>query len=292
VQTSIVEEFALDAVHEFLVGEFLLLVVDHGELVCLKLVLLELHGLRDEVGQLDDLSALGIVFDGLLAHFRKLVDGLVVDLCEQLLGTQRLVANLFDALEVLGQFALVLAEIDLHLLDQLVEEHLHNGEIILELLHDLVPDVVVDEEFVLVLSEGLAVDLALLQPDVALVGYHALPLRQHQDEDLSLVQRDVEFVHREAVVDLEGEMVQKDRFVSLEQEPVLDLTDHIFLPLSLLVLLRNRLVYVLLLALVGISRLHHRYLLIVVVGQFDLLDDLLVLEVNRVHLGRHVQLVL
>jgi len=136
-----------------------------------------------------------------------------------------------------GELALVLGEIGLDLLDQFVEEHLHNREVVLELLHNLVADAVVDEQFVLVLSEGLAVDLALLQPDVALVGDHALPLGEHEDEDLGLVERDAEFVHSEAVVDLEGEVVQEDGLVALEQEPVFDLADDLLLALGLLVLL-------------------------------------------------------
>lgn len=39
--------------------------------------------------------------------------------------------------------------------------------------------------------------------------------------------------------------------------------------------------------------MHHRDLLIVdVIGQLQLLNDLLVLEIDLVHLGRHIQLVL
>ena len=106
------------------------------------------------------------------------------------------------------------------------------------------------------------------------------------------MQRDAQFVHREAVVDFQREVVQEDRLVALEQEPVFYFADHLLLAFRLLVLLRYRFVYVLLLALVGFAGLHNRNLLLVVVGQLDLLDDLLVLEVDRVHLGRHVQLVL
>lgn len=64
---------------------------------------------------------------------------------------------------------------------------------------------------------------------------------------------DVEFLHGEAVVDLQGKVVQEDGFVTLEQEPVFDLTNDILLAFGLLVLLGNRLVYVLLFGLVGIS---------------------------------------
>ena len=104
---------------------------------------------------------------------------------------------------------------------------------------------------------------------------------------------DAEFFHGEAVVDLEGEVVEEDGLVTLEEEPVLDLADDVLLALRFLVLLRDGLVDVLLLGLVGIARVHHRDLLVVdVVGQLQLLDHLLVLEVNLVHLGRHVQLVL
>lgn len=52
-------------------------------------------------------------------------------------------------------------------------------------------------------------------------------------------------------------MVQEDSFVPFEEEPVFDFTDYIFLALCLLVLLRYRLVYVLLFALIGIPRLHN-----------------------------------
>lgn len=145
----------------------------------------------------------------------------------------------------------------------------------------------------MVVSEGLAVDLALLQPDVALVGDHALPLGEDEDEDFGAVEGDVELLHGEAVVDLEGEVVEEDGLVALEEEPVLDLADDVLLALRLLVLLGNRFVDVLLLGLVGVARVHYRDLLVIdVVRQFQLLDKLLVLEVDLVHLSRHVQLVL
>jgi len=76
---------------------------------------------------------------------------------------------------MLREFSLVLAKIDLHFFDQLIKEHLHYSKIILKFLHDLVSNVVVDEKFVLFLGEGFTVDFALLETDVALVGYHALP---------------------------------------------------------------------------------------------------------------------
>lgn len=67
---------------------------------------------------------------------------------------------------------------------------------------------------------------------------------------------DVEFVHREAVVDLEGKMIEKDCFVSFEQKPVFDLTDDVLLTLGLLILLSDGFVYVLFFALVGVPGLH------------------------------------
>lgn len=79
--------FALDAVHKFLIGKFLLLVVDHRELVCLKLVFLEFQRFTHKISQLDDFPTFGIVFDGLLAHICKFINCFVVDLCEELLGT-------------------------------------------------------------------------------------------------------------------------------------------------------------------------------------------------------------
>lgn len=158
---------------------------------------------------------------------------------KELLGAQGLVAYLFDALEVLGQLAFVFTKIDLYLFDKFVEEHLHNCEVIFELFHYLVPDIIVDEKFVLIFSKGLAINFAFLEPDVALVGDHALPLRQHKDKDLSLMQRDVEFVHGEAVVDFEGKVVQEDGFVPFEQEPVFDLANGLLFALGLLVLLSD-----------------------------------------------------
>ena len=124
-------------------------------------------------------------------------------MCEEVLGTQALVAYLFDTFEVLGQLSLVLTQVVLYLFDQLVKEHFHNGKVIFELLHDLIPDVVIDKQLVLLLSKGLTVDLALLQSDVALVCDHALPLRQHQNEYLRLVQRNAQLLHRKAIVDLQ-----------------------------------------------------------------------------------------
>lgn len=50
---------------------------------------------------------------------------------------------------------------------------------------------------------------------------------------------DVQFLHGEAVVDLQGEMVQEDGLVTLEQEPVFDLTNDVLLALGLLILLSN-----------------------------------------------------
>ena len=95
---------------------------------------------------------------------------------EEVLGTQTLVAYLFDTFEVLGQLSLVLTQVVLYLFNQLVKEHFHNGKVIFELLHDLIPDVVIDKQLVLILSKSMTVDLALFQPDVALVSDHTLPL--------------------------------------------------------------------------------------------------------------------
>lgn len=104
---------------------------------------------------------------------------------------------------------------------------------------------------------------------------------------------DAQFVQGEAVVDLQGEVVQEDGLVAFEEEPVLDLPDCVLFAFSLLVLLGYRLVDVLLLAFIGVPRLHYRYFcLLRVVGHLDLLDHLLVLEVDRVHLGTHVEFVL
>lgn len=65
IKCSIISiELTIDLVHQFLIGQFLLLVVDHRELVGLQLILLELGGFADEVGELDYFSALAVVFNG------------------------------------------------------------------------------------------------------------------------------------------------------------------------------------------------------------------------------------
>ena len=90
-------------------------------------------------------------------------------------------------------------------------------------------------------------------------------------------------------MDLEGEMVEEDCLVTLEEEPIFDLPDDVLLALGLFVLLCDGFVDVLLFGFVGIAGVHHRDLLVVdVVGELQLLDDLLILEVDLVHLGRHV----
>ena len=66
----ILKDLSLDPTEQFLIAEFLLLVVDHRKLVGFELVLLQLHGLADQIGQLYHIPRLGIVFDGLLAHIR------------------------------------------------------------------------------------------------------------------------------------------------------------------------------------------------------------------------------
>ena len=167
---------SLDSAHEFLIGQFLLLVVYHRKLVCFQLVLLEFDCLTHQVGQLNHIPALGIVFDGLPAHPRQLIDGFVVYLSEKLFGTQGLVANLFDAFKVLRNLTLQLPQVGLYFLDQLVEKHLHNREIVLEFLHNFVPDIIIHKQLVLLLSKSLTINFTLLQPDVALVRDHALPL--------------------------------------------------------------------------------------------------------------------
>lgn len=75
---------------------------------------------------------------------------------------------------------------------------------------------------------------------------------------------DVEFIEGEAVVDLEGEVVQEDCFVSFEQEPVLDLPYGLLLVLGFLILMGYRFVDVLLFGLVGVATLNHADLLFLV----------------------------
>lgn len=81
-------------------------------------------------------------------------------------------------------------------------------------------------------------------------------------------------------------MVEEDCLVTLKEEPVFDLSNDVLLALGLLVLLRDGFVDVLLLGLVSITGMHNRDLFVIdVVGELQLLDDLLVLEVDLVHLG-------
>ena len=70
------------------------------------------------------------------------------------------------------------------------------------------------------------------------------------------MQRNVEFVHGEAVMDFEREMVEEHCFVSLEEEPVFYLPYDVLLPFSFFVLLRDGLVDVLFFGLIGITRMH------------------------------------
>ena len=167
---------SLDPAHEFLIGQFLFLVVDHRKLVGLQLVLLEFDCLTNQVGQLNYIPALGIIFDSLPAYPRQLVDGLIVDLGEKLFGTEGLVTNLFDALEVLRNLTLQFPQVGLYFLDQFVKKHLHNSEIVLKLLHNFVSDIIINKQLVLLLSKSLTINFALLQPDVTLICDHALPL--------------------------------------------------------------------------------------------------------------------
>ena len=167
---------SLDSAHEFLIGQFLLLVIYHRKLVCFQLVLLEFDSLTHQVCQLNHIPALRIVFDGFPADPRQLVDSLIVYLGEELFGTQGLIANLFDAFEVLRNLAFQFPQIGLYFLDQLIEKHLHNREIILKFLHNFVPDIIIHKQLVLLLGKSLTINFTLLQPDVALVCDHALPL--------------------------------------------------------------------------------------------------------------------
>ena len=94
-------------------------------------------------------------------------------------------------------------------------------------------------------------------------------------------------------MDLEGEMVQKNSFVSFEQKPIFNLPDYLLLVFSFLVFLGYRFVDILLFGFICISRLHNRYLLLLGgVGHLHLLYNLLVLEVYRIHLGAHLEFVL
>ena len=177
IQQRSVVALPLNSVYQLLVGQFLLLVVYHRKLVGLQFVLLQLHGLRYQIGQLNHVSALGIVLYGLSANFAQLVNGFVVYLGEKFLGAEGLVAYFFYSFEVLGKVAFVLAEVGFYLFDQLVKEHFHDSEVIFELFHDFISDIVVDEQFILLFAEGFGVDFSLLESDVGFIGDHALPLR-------------------------------------------------------------------------------------------------------------------
>lgn len=120
---------------------------------------------------------------------------------EKFLGAEGLVAYFFYSFEVLGKVAFVLAEVGFYLFDQLVKEHFHDSEVIFELFHDFISDIVVDEQFILLFAEGFGVDFSLLESDVGFIGDHALPLRQDEDEYFCFVERDVEFIEGETVVD-------------------------------------------------------------------------------------------
>jgi hypothetical protein len=114
-----------------------------------------------------------------------------------------LVANFFYAFKVLGELAFVLTEVDLYFFDKFVKKHLHNCEVVFELFHDLVSDIIVDEKFVLVFREGLTIDFAFFETDVAFVGDHALPFGEDKDEDFGFVEGDIELIHCKAVVNFE-----------------------------------------------------------------------------------------
>ena len=84
-------------------------------------------------------------------------------------------------------------------------------------------------------------------------------------------------------------MVQEHCLVTLEQEPVLDLTDDLLLTLSFFIFLSNALVDVLFLGLIGFTGMYHTDVLICnIVRHLHLLDDLLIFEVNLVHLCTHI----
>ena len=107
------------------------------------------------------------------------------------------------------------------------------------------------------------------------------------------MQGDVEFLHSEAVVNFKRKMVQEDSFISFEQKPIFYLTNNILFALSLFISLGNWFINVLLLWLVCFTRMHHWNLLIIdVICQLNLLDDFLVLEVDLIHLGWHIKIVL
>lgn len=142
-------------------------------------------------------------------------------------------------------------------------------------------------------SECFTIDFSFFKTNITFVCDHTLPFGKDKNEDLSTVERDIKLLHGETVMDFEGEMIKEDCFVSFEKKPVFDLSDNVLFALGLLVFLCYWLVDVLLFRFVGVTWMHHRDLLIVdVIGQLQLLNDLLVLEIDLVHLGRHIQLVL
>jgi hypothetical protein len=107
------------------------------------------------------------------------------------------------------------------------------------------------------------------------------------------VQGDVQFLHSEAVVNFKGEMIEEHSFVSLEEEPVFDFTNGFLLVLSFFVLLRDGFIDVLFLTtLVIFCGVDDRdALFLCVVGEFYLLYDFFIFEVDLVHFGRHVEFI-
>ncbi len=71
------------------------------------------------------------------------------------------------------------------------------------------------------------------------------------------MERDIQFLHREAVMDLQREMIEEDCLVSFEEEPILNLPYGLLSIFCLFVLLRDRLEDVLLFALVSVAGLNH-----------------------------------
>lgn len=90
-------------------------------------------------------------------------------------------------------------------------------------------------------------------------------------------------------------MVQEDSFVTLEQEPVLNFTDCCFFNLRLLIFLGDGFIQILILRLRRLCWSHNRGQLllffIILFGYLDLLDNLLILEIDLIHLLGHFQLI-
>lgn len=158
----------MDLLSELLLGELLhLLVVE----VVVHLLVVEgvgLQGLDHEVAQLEEFLALGGLH-GLEDYFLELDDVLGEDFPHQLLGDQGVVADPLDLPFALFQERVsgrARLQVLLHLLDQILQEHLHDVEIVLQVLHDLVLERRLVERLELLLTEQSTIpQLPLLQPD-------------------------------------------------------------------------------------------------------------------------------